>query len=130
MLQAQEYRTECAGADVTLMNHGIGRADDPGGGCGIMLTTLNHHDHPSCHQMSPDVEYGCMSDKEAIMADVLTNVRQLNEEIHSRHVTQDMDEYYKSEWRMVALVLDRLLLILFFILTVLICVTIFVNVPH
>ena len=66
----------------------------------------------------------------ALLSELLTHVRQINEEMHSRASGQDTDDHYKSEWRMVALVLDRILLIIFFIMTLFTCVTIFVNVPH
>ena len=65
-----------------------------------------------------------------VMGDILSHVRMVNEEIHQRHVAQDADEHYKSEWRMVALVLDRILLILFFLVTSIMSIVIFVNVPH
>ena len=74
-----------------------------------------------------DVDLG---DASSVMCEVLSHVRQLNEEIHNRHTASDSDHHYKSEWRMVALVLDRMLLILFFIITVFTCVVIFVNVPY
>ena len=70
------------------------------------------------------------ADSTGILGEMLCHVKQMNEEIHQRHVSADADEQYKSEWRMVALVLDRILLILFFIMTVFTCVVIFVNVPH
>ena len=65
-----------------------------------------------------------------VMGDMLSHVRMINEEMHQRHVAQDADEHYKSEWRMVALVLDRIFLILFFLMTSIMSIVIFVNVPH
>ena len=70
------------------------------------------------------------SDSGSVLLELLGHVKQLNEELHQRHASDDTEEHYKSEWRMVALVLDRILLILFFIMTVFTCVVIFVNVPH
>ncbi len=70
------------------------------------------------------------SDSAGVLGEMLCHVKQMNEEIHTRHVASDADEQYKSEWRMVALVLDRILLILFFTMTVFTCVVIFVNVPY
>ena len=79
--------------------------------------------------MDPHLEYGS-SDSNGILCELLSHVRQINEEMHARHSGKDTEEHYKSEWRMVALVLDRILLIIFFIMTLFTCVTIFVNVPH
>ena len=73
---------------------------------------------------------GSGGESSALLSELLQHVRQINEEMHSRASSKDTDEHYKSEWRMVALVLDRILLIVFFIMTLFTCVTIFVNVPH
>lgn len=70
------------------------------------------------------------SDSTSVLVELLNHMKQLTEELHHRHVTDDTDAHYKSEWRMVALVLDRILLLIFFIMTVFTCVVIFVNVPH
>ena len=108
----------------------------------ILLNTIVHdrHGHPLQHRMRRQPEQnhhhafgnhdtGDLSDNNTVLGELLAHVRQLNEEIHQRHIGNDADEHYKSEWRMVALILDRILLILFFIMTVFTCVVIFVNVP-
>ena len=100
----------------------------------------DRHGHPLQHRMrrQPDQNHHSafgnhdtsdLSDNNTVLGELLAHVRQLNEEIHQRHIGNDADEHYKSEWRMVALILDRILLILFFIMTVFTCVVIFVNVP-
>ena len=107
----------------------------------ILLNTIVHdrHGHPLQHRMRRQPEQNHhvfgnhdtsdLSDNNTVLGELLAHVRQLNEEIHQRHIGNDADEHYKSEWRMVALILDRILLILFFIMTVFTCVVIFVNVP-
>ena len=107
----------------------------------ILLNTIVHdrHGHPLQHRMrrQPEQNHHAfghhdtsdLSDSNTVLGELLAHVRQLNEEIHQRHIGNDADEHYKSEWRMVALILDRILLILFFIMTVFTCVVIFVNVP-
>lgn len=83
---------------------------------------LDHH-----HHHTDVTDY---TDNGSVMCELLHHVKQINEELHSRHVNKDVDDHYKSEWRMVALVLDRMLLIIFFIITVFTSVVIFINVPH
>ena len=108
----------------------------------ILLNTIVHdrHGHPLQHRLRRQPEQNHhhafgnhdtsdLSDNNTVLGELLAHVRQLNEEIHQRHIGNDADEHYKSEWRMVALILDRILLILFFIMTVFTCVVIFVNVP-
>ena len=98
---------------------------DSAGGGGMPL--VNHkqiHDTLERRYPTDNREGG------VVMGDILSHVRMVNEEIHQRHVAQDADEHYKSEWRMVALVLDRILLILFFLMTSIMSIVIFVNVPH
>ena len=92
------------------------------------MNSLVHNDRPpNRHRHEPDLLDD--PDDQSVIGDLLSHVKQLNEEIHNRHTSQEAEEHYKSEWRMVALVLDRMLLIIFFIITILTSVIIFVNVP-
>ena len=79
----------------------------------------------SLDQQPPSGDY-----HDSIMSELLSNTRSITEEIHSRNIAKDVDDHYKSEWRMVALVLDRILLILFFLMTLFTCIVIFINVPY
>ena len=133
------------GGDISLLNHHTNSKEEPNYNM-ILLNSIVHNDRPSPHrvrshqrttnhhvnnhhleQQQVEVDY---TDSNSILCDLLSHVKQINEELHGRHTNQDADEVYKTEWRMVALVLDRLLLIIFFIMTVFTCVVIFVNVPH
>ncbi|KAK2147143.1 hypothetical protein LSH36_568g03027 [Paralvinella palmiformis] len=70
------------------------------------------------------------SDTNTLLYELLCHVKQVNEEIHQHLTNQETEEIFKSEWRLVALILDRLLLILFFIMTCFTSIVIFVNVPN
>ena len=132
IFQARDCVSDCSGvSELGVLGHGLGGhiVDDSGGSCNILRNTLVNHDRSPCRQyIQPEITD--LSDKETVRLELLSSVRQMNDRLHMRHSNSDKDEYYKSEWRMVALVLDRLLLIVFFIMTVFICVAIFVNVPH
>ncbi len=106
----------------------------------LLNTIVDRRGHPMQHRLRrQNLEHNHsafgghdntdLTDNNAVLGELLAHVRQLNEEIHQRHIGSDADEHYKSEWRMVALILDRILLIIFFIMTVFTCVVIFVNVP-
>ena len=69
------------------------------------------------------------SDTNTLLYELLSHVKQVNEEIHQHLSAMETDDILKSEWRLVALILDRLLLILFFIMTCFTSIVIFINVP-
>lgn len=91
--------------------------------------SLRRHIDPFISQQDYSSSFSQPPQNDAV-PEILNHVRQLNEELHVRHVNRNMEDHYKGEWRMVALVLDRLLLITFFVMTVFTGVVIFVNVPH
>ena len=135
-LQAREYEPDCAGGgDMSLLNHNQTHAKMEETNCNILLNTIVHNERAhgqarlrrSALDRHDPTDY---PDGGVVMGDMLSHVRMMNEEIHQRHVAQDADEHYKSEWRMVALILDRILLILFFLMTSFTCIVIFINVPH
>ena len=119
----QAFKDEASNSyNMVLMNNITQRESRPSPGlrrAGVpRRTTLDHTDS------------GEYSDNGSVICELLHHVKQINEELHSRNVNRDVDDHYKSEWRMVALVLDRILLIIFFIVTVFTSVVIFINVPH
>ena len=65
----------------------------------------------------------------SLLPELLHHVRIIADELRNKHVMDETEEQCKSEWRTVALVIDRLLLITFFIVTVFTCSVIFINVP-
>ena len=69
------------------------------------------------------------SDASKIMPELLHHVRIISNELQTKHKSDQQEEHYRSEWRTVALVVDRLLLITFFIITVFTTAVIFMNVP-
>ena len=68
-------------------------------------------------------------DTYGVLCELLSQVKQIGSDLHENHRVSEFDTLYKSEWRKVALVLDRLLLITFFVVTCITCGTIFINVP-
>ena len=136
---ARDYGIDTGGGDISLLNHHTISKEEPNYNM-ILLNSIVHNDRPSprrvrsqrnhhVNNIEQAEEYTC-TDSNSVLCELLNHVKQINEELHGRHTNQDADEVYKCEWRMVALVLDRLLLIIFFIITVFTCVVIFVNVPH
>ena len=99
-------------------------------GNGSRASSRTSFGRPATRTESRHPEPQDFADTNAILCELLSHVKQLNEEIHQRHMTGDTDDHYKSEWRMVALVLDRILLILFFCVTVFTSTVIFINVPR
>ncbi len=96
----------------------------------------NYHGPHSTHSNASHLGRGGLggcdlgegSNNEALY-ELVSHVKQINEELHQRYVSQDGDDQLKSEWRMIAVVLDRLLLIIFLIMTIFTSIIIFVNVP-
>ena len=139
LFQTRDYDNECSGGgNISLLNHHPVKMEETN--CNILLNTIVHNDRahhsPSRVRRPPpgplDRDHGhseLYSETGALMFEMLSHVKQMNEEIHQRHVVDDADEHYKSEWRMVALALDRILLILFFLMTLFTCIVIFINVP-
>ena len=146
----RNYETEYASSgDMSLLNHNNSRNHTKmeESNCNILLNTIVSNSDPVHRPLSrssqtarhrrpgvserPDVmdRYNAPPEQNEAMCDMLSHVKMLNEEIHQRHVAKDADDHYKSEWRMVALILDRILLILFFLMTTFTCVVIFINVP-
>lgn len=138
---ARDYGADATGGgDISLLNHHTIGKEEPNYNM-ILLNSIVQNDRPSPRRvgsqrnhhfssLETSEAFTDSSNSNSILCELLSHVKQINEEMHGRHTTKDADEVYKSEWRMVALVLDRLLLIIFFVMTVFTCVVIFVNVPH
>ena len=99
---------------------------------GVFLNSIMHpRDASPMRGRRRDImELHDSGDNSSMLQELLHHVKQLTEELHQRHINSDADTHFKSEWRMVALVLDRLLLIIFFIITVLTSTVIFLNQPN
>jgi hypothetical protein len=65
-----------------------------------------------------------------ILSELTTIIDQINADLRRNYKHANNEELRKSEWRKVALVLDRLLLIAFFVVTCFACTAIFANVPR
>lgn len=131
-------------SNTTLLNHTPHREDRPPRGNMILMNNVIHSNGSAhsplraakLHHRSHTTETPTQSNpfydnsERGLLTELVFHVKQINEELRQRHITRNAVDYYKSEWRMVALVLDRILLIVFFIITVFTCVIIFINVPH
>lgn len=125
---------------MTLLNHHGQPIKDDANYNMILLNNIMHSESPlrrmssrggrAPRMMGMDVpEPSEYTDTNSLLCELVAHVKQINEELHMRHYDKEHDEQYKSEWQLVALVLDRCLLVIFFIMTSFICVIIFVNVP-
>ena len=64
-----------------------------------------------------------------VLPEMLRYVKIICNEMQNKHQQDDRQEHFRSEWRTIALVVDRLLLITFFIVTSFTTAIIFMNVP-
>ena len=136
ILQAKYHNErggDIAGGEMSLLNQTVIKEENNYNM--ILLNNVGHSDRPapmrrSRRPLDPTREPVDYTDNGSVICELLHYVKQINEEMHSRHINHDVDDHYKSEWRMVALVLDRVLLILFFIITVFTSLVIFINVPY
>jgi hypothetical protein len=76
--------------------------------------------------MDPSDRSDCLN----ILCELASVIGQINSDLSRNNKRAHKEELRKSEWRKVALVLDRLLLITFFVITCLACTAIFANVPR
>ena len=69
------------------------------------------------------------TDNANVMPELLRYVKIICGEMQGKHQQDERQEHFRSEWRTIALVVDRLLLIVFFIVTAFTTAIIFINVP-
>lgn len=147
--QSRNYMADSADgrSEVTLLNHNGLLKEEPTYNM-IMMNSILHNEaqannarrlghHQGSRRPNGNInldrtftEPDYMEQGDSVMQELMSHVKQINEELHQRHTAQEHEEQLKSEWRMVAHVLDRLLLILFFLMTIFTSAVIFVNIPH
>ena len=108
----------------------------------VHYQTLNRHSSPkrttggqhrsdvSSHLTGAACHQGLLDTQETnrLLHHLLVTVRQIGEELHQRNRMTSLDQSYKAEWRQVARVIDRTLLIVIFVVTGCTSVAIFARV--
>ena len=82
---------------------------------------------PTAHLRGPAVLTTARSKRQ--LRELLFQVKLLNSNVIKKHDSQELANDYKTEWRLVALTLDRLLLCLFIIMTAFVITITFINIP-
>jgi hypothetical protein len=64
-----------------------------------------------------------------LLGELLFHIRKMSTKTQERYATRAFEDCYKAEWRQVAQVFDRVLLITFFLMTSVTTITIFAMAP-